>query len=475
MRALIENGERVYPIETRRDMTIAEAQEKFVKLTKRKKPSFLAGRILALRGQGGVMFFDFTDGTGVFQGLFKKDSMESDEFSRFADYADIGDFVEISGTFFKTAKGEKTLAVSRWKMLSKSLRPLPEKWHGLKDAEDKFRKRYLDILMSPESRERFIARSKIIQLLRAFLDAEQFLEVETPTLQALYGGASAEPFTTHHNTLDMDLYLRISDELYLKRLLIGNVPKVYEVYKAFRNEGIDTTHYPEFTMVEFYESYSCAEAHMKLVERLIAGIVKKHKGKKSFSYNGHDIDVEKSWKRISYFSVLKQYALIENPESAPRGELFLKAQQLGVPVAEHESREKILDNIFKKACRPKIIQPTFITDYPIHSLPLAKKKEEGGDMVDAFQLVIGGVELSKGFSELNDPVDQRARLVAQESDRTRGDREAQRIDEDFLEAMEYGMPPAGGVGIGIDRLVMLLTDTRNIKEVILFPIMRQKE
>lgn len=475
LEALAGVGVYAYPVKTRRDFTIAETSEKFTKLLKRKKPLFLAGRVTAVRGQGGIIFFDFTDGTGVFQGLFKKDAMDGDEFSRFADYADIGDFVEVSGTLFKTKKGEQTIAVSEWKMLAKALRPLPEKWHGLKDVEERFRKRYLDILMSPESRARFVARSKMIRLIREFLDADGFLEVETPTLQNLYGGASAEPFVTHHRALDVDLYLRISDELYLKRLLIGNIPKVYEIYKAFRNEGIDVTHYPEFTMIEFYESYSDASLQMVRVERMMREVVKKLTGKKNISYNGNDIELTGEFKRVSYFSVLKQYALILNPESATRDELSLKAQQLGVPIAANESREKILDNIFKRACRPKIIQPTFIIDYPIHSLPLAKKKEGSEAVVDAFQLVMGGIELSKGFSELNDPVDQRARLNAQEENRIKGDKEAQPIDEDFLEAMEYGMPPSGGVGIGLDRLAMLLTDSRNIKDTILFPTMRNKK
>lgn len=474
LRALADAGIPAYPIEAHYDATIAEVREKFAKLSKRKKPLFLVGRVRAMRGQGGLIFFNFSDGTGTFQGLLKKEDADSKQLDNFSSFVDAGDFVELSGTLFKTKRGEETLLVKEWKMLSKTLRPLPEKWHGLQDVEEKFRKRYLDILSSEESRNRFLLRSKMIQLIRSFLDGEGFLEVETPTLQPLYGGASAEPFTTHHNTLDIDLYLRISNELYLKRLLIGNIPKVYEIYKAFRNEGIDVTHYPEFTMVEFYESYGNVAIEMRRTERMLGEIVKKLFGKKTFVFNKNILDFGKAFKRITFYSILKQYALILNPESVRREELFLKAKQLGVSAAESDSREKLMDNIYKKACRQKIIQPTFITDYPVHMLPLAKRKEGSVDLVDAFQLVIGGLELAKGFSELNDPLDQRARFETQEEKRIQGEKDVQQIDEDFLEALEHGMPPSGGVGVGLDRLAMLLTDTHNIKDIIFFPSMKKK-
>lgn len=473
LNALQERGISAYPISAKRDATITEVRNTFQKLAKRKKPLFLVGRVARVREQGGLIFFDFTDGTGTFQGLLKKNEMDEAVFHDFSSLVDIGDILEVSGLLFKTKRGEETLHVLTWRMLAKALRPLPEKWHGLQDPEEKFRRRYLDTLMSEESKERFLLRSSIIRELRSFLDAEEFIEVETPTLQPLYGGASAEPFKTHHNALDIDLYLRISNELYLKRLLVGNFPKVYEIYKAFRNEGIDVTHYPEFTMVEFYESYSDAEMQMDRIERLMRTLVKKLFGKKTFMFKKSAIDVEKPFKRLTYFSVLKQYALLLNPETAHREELVLKAHQVGVAVSQTDSREKILDTIFKKACRPKIIQPMFIIDYPAHMLPLAKQKEK--DIVDAFQLIMGGIELVKGFSELNDPIDQRARFEMQEGNRAKGDTEAHALDEDFLEALEFGMPPAGGVGIGVDRLIMLLTDSRNIKDVILFPTMRQKE
>ncbi len=475
LEVLQERGRVPYPVSVQYDATLKEVREKFVTLAKRKKPLFLVGRITALRKQGGLIFLNFTDGTDTFQGLFKKNEMDASEFKDLADTVDVGDFIELQGTLFATKKKEKTILVKKWKMLVKSLRPLPEKWHGLKDVEEKFRKRYLDTLMSSESRERFISRSRLIGALRRVLTEADFLEVETPVLQPLYGGASAEPFVTHHNALDVDLYLRISDELYLKRLLVGNFSKVFEIYKAFRNEGIDVTHYPEFTMVEWYESYSDADSQMVFVEQVVEALAKELFKGKSFTWNEKAISVKRPFKRVTYASVLKRYALIPDIETIDRNELSIKAKQLGVSVGEGESKEKILDNIFKKACRPKIIQPTFIIDYPADALPLAKKKEENDSLVDAFQLVICGVELAKGFSELNDPIEQRARFKGQEVNRSTGDKEAQQLDEDFLEALEYGMPPAGGVGIGIDRLVMLLTDTKNIKDVILFPAMRSKE
>ncbi len=475
LRLLTEKGINPYPVLARQDVTLKEVHEKFQKFSQRKKPLFLVGRVLRIRGQGGLLFFDFTDGTGIFQGLLKKDEMDSESFNNFTNTIDVGDFVEVSGVLFITKKGEKTILAKEWKMLAKALRPLPEKWHGIKDVEEKFRKRYIDTLMSEEAKERFVLRSRMISAVRSLLDTEGFLEVETPTLQPLHGGATAEPFTTHHNALDVDLYLRISNELYLKRLLVGNFPKVYEIYKAFRNEGIDVTHYPEFTMIELYESYSNATLQMEFIERLLQNLVKKLFKKTSITLHDNVVDIGKPFKRVSYFSVLAQYALFPKIQDASHGELFLKAQQLGVFSKETDSREKILDDIFKKACRPKIIQPTFIIDYPAHMFPLAKKKEGSDTLVDAFQLVIHGIELAKGFSELNDPLDQRARLLEQEKNSEKGDKEAQKIDEDFLEALEYGMPPAGGVGVGLDRLLMLLTDTHNIKDVILFPTMRRKE
>jgi lysyl-tRNA synthetase class 2 len=329
--------------------------------------------------------------------------------------------------------------------------------------------------MSQEAKERFLIRSKIITEIRSILDKENFLEVETPALQPIPGGASALPFVTHHNTLDVDMYLRISDELYLKRLLVAGLPKVYEIGRDFRNEGIDTTHNPEFTMLEYYEAYSNAEHQMEFVEKIIKALNKKIVGRKGLTYQDKKIDMNKKFKRVKFYDLLKKEALIKNPEEIQRDDLALKAQQLGIRVEGSDSREKIMDNIFKKVCRPKIIEPTFVVEFPVDYLPLAKKCEGSDKTVDAFQLIIGGLELVKAFSELNDPLDQRKRFEAQEGFKKKGEDDAQPLDEDFITALEYGMPPAGGVGIGIDRLTMLFTDTKNIREVIIFPTLRPKD
>jgi len=478
-------GLDLYPIESHQDFTLAEVINNFTKLSK-KKSLTIAGRVMALRPQGALTFLNLNDGTENFQALIKKparttegvqsggDDVSTESFDLFNDTVDIGDFVEIKGSLFITKRKEKTLAIKDWAMLAKSLRPLPEKWHGLQDVEERFRRRYLDSLMSKEVRERFVLRARLITEMRKFLDEAGYLEVETPALQNLYGGASAEPFVTHHNALDIDLYLRISDELYLKRMLVGGFPKVYEIAKVFRNEGIDVTHNPEFTMIEFYEAYSDAKKMLIFVEKMFKTLIKKLFKKQTITFNEQEIDFSKKFSVISYFELLKKYALINNSESISIKELTLKAGQLGVSVDEKDSFWKIMDNIYKKICRPKLIQPTFIIDYPVEYLPLAKRQKKNSKLVDAFQLVAGGIELVKAFSELNDPIEQKERFMMQEKNKEAGERDAQSYDEDFIEAMEYGMPPAGGVGIGIDRLMMLLSDQKNIKEVIYFPTMRPR-
>jgi len=475
LNALIQKGVDPYPITTKREFSLAEILENFSKLSKRKKSIVLAGRVMSLRKQGALIFLNFNDGTETLQAMLKKSEMKDDLFKDFNDLVDMGDFVEFSGSLFTTKTKQKTLEVKDWKMLAKSLRPLPDKWHGLQDVEERFRKRYLDTLMSSEVKERFILRSKLISEIRKILDKKDFIEVETPVLQHHAGGATALPFTTHHNALDIDLYLRIAPELYLKELLVGGFSKVYEIGRNFRNEGIDVTHNPEFTMLEFYESYSDANKQMESVEKMIKSLVKTLFGKGSIVYDENKLDLSKKFKIVSYFDLLKSYALITNPETIDKSEISLKARQLGVDVHKADSVEKIMDNIYKKVCRPKLIQPTFITDYPVNYLPLAKKKEGSDNIVDAFQLVIGGLEIAKGFSELNDPIDQSERFKRQEKDKEEGDEEAQTSDEEFLEALEHGMPPTGGVGVGIERLIMLFADVKNIREVILFPTLKPRK
>ncbi|MBI4120686.1 MAG: lysine--tRNA ligase [Parcubacteria group bacterium] len=470
---LKESGFNPYPISTRRNLSVEKALKNF-ELLFEKKTVVMAGRVYSIRGQGGLLFLHFDDGTGRFQGAIKKDEVGEKSFSLFTDTVDVGDFIEIGGILSKTMRGEKTLFVREWKMLAKSLRPLPEKWHGLKDNEERFRRRYLDLVSNEESVLRFKVRTKVVSAIRSFLDKNGYMEVETPILQSMYGGASAEPFTTHHDALDSDLFLRISDELYLKRLLIGGLPKVYELSKNFRNEGIDVTHYPEFTMLEFYEAYSDAKKQMAFTEKLLKVLVKTVSGGTSISLGGGTIDFSKRFAREKYADVLARHALIPHILKLSFEEVREKAKALGANIEAGDNKAKILDKIFKRACRPKLIEPTFVTDYPAENLPLAKKNPKDESKVDAFQLYAGGIELVKAFSELNDPLDQEKRLRAQEEFRKGGDEEAQPLDLDFIEAMEYGMPPAGGVGIGIDRLVMFLTDTANIKETILFPTMRPR-
>lgn len=474
LKLLQERGLEAYPVSARAEKTCAEVVEGFAKLSTRKKGLTVAGRVRAVRGQGAIIFADIDDGTGKLQLVFKKEDLAPEQFALITEALDLGDFIEATGTLFLTKREEKSLAVQSWKMLSKSLRPLPDKWAGLTDTEERFRRRYLDTLMSPEVKARFVQRSQIVSTIRQFLNKADFLEVETPVLQPIPGGASAAPFITHHQALDIDLYLRVSEELYLKRYLVGGFPKVYSISRNFRNEGIDQTHNPEFTMLEWYEAYSDAAAQRERVAELFRALCTQLYDSEQFTYNGEKIDLSAPFVTISYYDLLKRHALIPDPANASREDLALKANQFGVQIAPNDPREKILDAIYKKICRPKLIQPTFLIDYPADYLPLAKKKEGSETLVDAFQLVIGGVEVVKAFSELNDPIDQRARFQHQESNRAGGDTEAQRLDEDFIEALEYGMPPAGGVGIGIDRLTMLLTDTPSIKEVIMFPTMKPK-
>ncbi|MEN9622049.1 MAG: hypothetical protein RLZZ67_483 [Candidatus Parcubacteria bacterium] len=465
-------GVNPFPIETHRKHELSTIKADFDKLLG-KGDVVLAGRIMAIRGQGAIQFVPLFDGTATFQAVVKKDVLDEKLFSLFENAVDIGDIVEVSGELFLTLKGEKSLLVKSWRMLAKSLRPLPEKWNGLQDIEERFRRRYLDTVMSEVIRSRFVIRSKTVSVIRSVLDKAGYLEVETPALQPLAGGTNAEPFKTHHNALDIDLFLRIAPELYLKKLLIGGFPKVYEIGRNFRNEGIDVTHNPEFTMLEFYEAFSTAAKQMVFVEKMFQEIVSKVLGGDEIDTGEVKIGFSKPFERITYKDLVTRDAGFD-PITTPIDEVVKKARKLGVKVEPSDSREKIIDNMYKKVSRPKIIQPTFITDYPVNMLPLAKRSEKDPSVVDVFQLVIGGMELVKAFSELNDPIDQRERFTKEEANAKAGDAEAQPNDEEFIEALEYGMPPAGGVGIGIDRLCMLLTNTKNIKEVILFPTMRPR-
>lgn len=473
LQLLYEKGINPYPISAYPDVTLKEATEDFNKLSKKKK-IVLAGRVMALRGQGGLVFADLFDGTGKFQALLKKDELESGAFELWSDTIDIGDFVEATGALFLTKRNEKTLAVKNWRMLAKSLRPLPEKWHGLTDTEERFRRRYLDTLMNEEVRKRFELRSRMVSEIRGFYNDRGFLEVETPRLQSVAGGATALPFATHYNALDIDLYLTIAQELYLKELLVGGFPRVYEIGRKFRNEGIDVMHNPEFTMLESQETFADAASQRRFIEELMRYLAQKLFGTLSITYGGNEIDFEKPFAVATFYELLQRYALISHPKKAEVKELTLKAQQLGVSTDAIQTREKLLDAMYKKAVRPKLIQPTFITDYPVEMNPFAKRKEDDQTLVDRFQLVAGSLEVVNAFSELNNPLDQAERYAEQDKKKRAGEGEISPSDRAYLEAMEYGMPPNGGIGIGIDRLAMLLTDSQNIREVIFFPTLRPK-
>jgi lysyl-tRNA synthetase class 2 len=390
------------------------------------------------------------------------------------DNFDIGDFIEVRGTLCKTKRGEKTIEASDFKILAKSLRPLPEKWHGLKDIEERFRKRYLDLIFNPEVKEKFILRSKIISEIRKFLEKEGFLEVETPILQPIYGGARAKPFKTHHHALDIDLYLRIAPELYLKRLLVGGFEKVFEIGKCFRNEGIDRFHNPDFTSLEFYWAYADYKDMMKLTEKLILSVLKKIFKKTKISYQGKEINFKVPWPRIEFDALFRKETGLDY-DAVNERTLLEKARELGLEIEENLPKFEIADEIFKKKIRPQIWNPTFVIHYPLGFQVLAKSLEKNPKRLANFQLVIAGAEIVNAFSELNDPIEQRRRFKEQRKLFQSGYEEAHPLDEDFLEALEYGMPPAAGFGMGVDRLVMILTDSRSLREIILFPTMRPKQ
>jgi len=459
-----------YPAHSGRFSAVGDVLKKF--LSAGKKKITIAGRIMAKREHGGSTFLDLADGSGKIQLYLKKDIL-GENYDLAVETLDIGDFLYIEGKPFKTKKGEPTIEVSRWTMLAKSLRPLPEKWHGLQGVEERFRKRYLDLLMNEDVSRRFKFRTELTQAVREFYIKNGFLEVETPIFHPIPGGALARPFKTHHNALDLNLYLRIAKELYLKRLLVGGLEKVFEIGKDFRNEGIDATHNPEFTMLESYAAYWDEEDMMKSVEALFLALAKKFGSKGEVEYDEKKIKFKAPFARTTFKSLLSRYAQVTVYDRESKESLRTRARQLGIETDEFVSKGKIADEIYKKVCRPHLVQPTFVTNHPVDISPLSKKAEKL-DEVRRFQLVIGGMEMTNGFSEINDPLDQRARFQEQEKLHGSGDIEAHRIDEEYIEALEYGMPPAAGVGIGIDRLVMLFTDTKNIREVVLFPTMRPK-
>ena len=468
---LKDSGIDPYPIEIKRTCEISEALKDFDLLSKEEKEITLVGRMKTMRTHGGLTFIDFEDGTGKIQGLIAKDKVGEEFYETFLEMFDMGDFIQARGTLFETKRGEKTMQIADCKIITKSLRALPEKWHGLKDVEERFRKRYLDLMFSPEVKNNFVIRSNFIKELRNFLNDEGFLEVETPILQLLYGGARAKPFKTHVNAMDLDVYLRISPELYLKRLLVGGFEKVYEIGKCFRNEGVDKFHNPDFTMIEFYWAYADYKQLMKMTERMLQKIITNTLGSLEIEYNEQKISFAGEWERIEFFALLEKYTGIKYEEINEEA-LLEKAKEIGVDVPDGADKANIADEIYKKYCRPKIIQPTFVIHHPKGFQPLAKSFDK--NKLASFALVISGAEVINAFSELNDPIEQEERLKNQEKMFSGGFEEAQRSDDDFVEALEYGMPPAAGFGMGIDRIVSIITNSNSLREVILFPLMKDR-
>ncbi|HEV8539590.1 MAG TPA: lysine--tRNA ligase [Nitrospiraceae bacterium] len=434
----------------------------------------IAGRIVALRRFGKAAFAVLQDGADRIQVYLKKDAL-GDLGARIAEELDLGDWIGVSGHLFRTKTNEFTVEVSELTFLSKALRPMPEKWHGLTDVETRYRQRYVDLIANPPVHDIFVTRSRIIASIRAFLIEKDFLEVETPMMQPIPGGAIARPFVTHHNALDANLYLRVAPELYLKRLIVGGLPRVFEINRNFRNEGISTIHNPEFTMLEFYVAYADYTDLIALTEELFRRLGKEVLGSTSFEYQGQTIRMDPPWRRWSYRQAILEVNGLEAAVIQDRKAALEAARRLKVDVDKDAEMVVILNEIFEETVEPKLIQPTFITDYPIEISPLAKRKESDPTLTDRFELYIAGREIANAFSELNDPLDQRRRFEAQVARRDAGDEEAHCLDEDFLRALEYGMPPTAGEGIGIDRLVMLFTNQASIRDVILFPQLRPEK
>jgi lysyl-tRNA synthetase class 2 len=463
-------GVNPYPAKTDINFSIKEILADFDEVSKREDIT-IAGRVMALRGQGGLLFLNINDGTGMFQGMAKKDETEEKVFDLFEKTVDVGDFVQISGSLFITKRGEKTLKIKSWKMLAKSLRPLPEKWHGLQDEEERFRKRYLDIISNPEARELVEKRSKFWKATRDFLIERNFMEVDTPILENTAGGAEAKPFITHYNAYNIDVYLRISPELWLKRLMVAGFPKVFEIGRNFRNEGADAEHLQDYMMMEFYWAYADYEAGMKFVEEMYRYIADKTFGTTKFKIKGFDIDLGGKWETYDYVETIKKMTGV-NVLTADIKEIEKELQKLKV---EYDRKgfnlNRAIDTLWKY-CRKQIGGPGFLVNVPVMMEPLAKRMESNKDLVERFQVILAGSEMGKGFSELNDPIDQLGRFTDQAKLREAGDEEAQMMDGEFIEALEYGMPPTCGFGFS-ERLFSFLSD-KPIRDCQIFPFMKPK-
>ncbi len=434
----------------------------------------LSGRLITIRAHGKASFANLQDKSGQIQIYVRQDDIGESEYEIF-ELFDIGDIIGLTGEVFRTRRGEITVAVKTFRPLVKALRPLPEKWHGLTNVDLRYRQRYLDLIVSPEVKKVFVLRSKLVQEIRNYLNEQDFLEVETPMMHSIAGGATARPFTTHHNALDMNLYLRIATELHLKRLIVGGMDKVYELGRIFRNEGISTKHNPEFTSVEIYQAHADYNDMMRLTEELIATVAQKVLGVQTVTYMEKELDLTPPWPRLTMIEAIRKYANIDFDQISTDEEAQNAARQKGMDVKKGAVRGELMNEIFEEYVEKHLFQPTFIVDYPIEVSPLAKRKADDPSMTYRFEAFMAGSEIANAFTELNDPDDQRRRFEQQVAKREAGDEEAQMLDEDFLMALEYGMPPTGGLGIGIDRLIMMLTDSPSIRDVILFPTMRHKE
>ena len=434
----------------------------------------VAGRIMSKRDQGKVIFMHIQDFGGRIQAYIRVDELGQTMFDLITKF-DVGDIVGVEGVVFRTKRGEISIHTRNVKLLSKAMRPLPEKFHGLTNVETRYRQRYLDLVMNPDVRKVFVTRSKIIRVMREYLEEREFIEVETPTLHTVPGGAAARPFSTHHNALDIDLYLRIALELPLKRLIVGGFEKVFEIGRNFRNEGISIKHNPEFTMMELYQAYANYEDIMELTEEMIAHIVHKVHGTLEITYQGEILQFQTPWRRLPMLDGILEYSGVDFRNIQTDEQARKIAQEKGLHVEKDASRGKIINEFFEEFVEPNLIQPTFITGHPVEISPLAKRNAIQPEYTDRFEAFMFGRELANAFSELNDPIDQRHRFEAQAAERAKGDDEAHLMDEDFVQALEYGLPPTGGLGIGIDRLVMFLTDSASIRDVILFPTMRPRD
>jgi len=485
LREIARLGVEIYPRTFDRQHTISQLVDAYGgrshdELEAEHVTTITSGRILAIRAFGKANFLVLSDGHAKIQAYIRQDALPELDFKIYK-LLDFGDWVGVEGRLFRTKTNELTVWASRLHFLSKCLLPLPEKWHGLTDVEIRYRQRYLDLIVNPDSRRVFETRSRIVSGIREFMTARGYLEVETPMMQPIAGGAIARPFVTHHNTLDMALYLRVAPELYLKRLIVGGMEKVFEINRNFRNEGISTQHNPEFTMMEFYEAYADYQALMRMTEEMISGVATQVLGTDQITFGDHQISLTAPFARLSLRDAAREAASkklsreVTDADLRDRDRIAAIARDLGLEVDPAHGAGKITTEVFERLCEDRLIQPTFVFDFPTEVSPLSKQKPDDPDTVERFELYIGGFEVANAFSELNDPVEQRRRFEGQLANRASGDLEAHAMDEDYIRALEYGLPPTGGEGVGIDRLVMLLTNSPSIRDVILFPLMRAKE